>query len=378
MKFTDSVILQNKSRVLFTAGFLAVLICSGLVFGFCAPWAKADPSAKVQFTADTIASLSGISDGDLYIAQNSECDSLTVSGSTLTVSNIPDGLNFILKTPQHDSTLKISPSGGSIGLTFSSSDFAASTGTVSQWTLDGSGSTQVAHTIGVPKANTWYEIKIGGALFDSFESSASGEVSFTYNGGFSSKVFSLAEEGDDIIVLKKNKTHRLDSGVTLTLKKNKITLQEKKADLARGIVQIYQDDNLKENRRINRRGRWRADIKEKSRSALHSYYFRYLNSEGQEISISDIYDVLTDVVKPVFISLPKRVNASPGDTIEWQASDNDRVSYYKITFRGKKSISSQNSFALPASIPKGKSKLTVRVYDRAGNMAVRRARIRAR
>lgn len=176
---------------------IAILVCFGIVFSFCLGYfflVKASPEAKVRFTTDAILSLTGLSDGDLYIAQNSECDQLTVSGSTLTVSGIPDGSNFILKTPQHNNALKLTPSGGTIGLTFSSSNLATSTGNISQWTLDGSGSTRVAHIVGTPKANTWYAIKVDNVLFNSFQSNASGEVTFTYDGGFSSKVFTIEED----------------------------------------------------------------------------------------------------------------------------------------------------------------------------------------
>jgi len=79
----------------------AILLCLVLVFSFYVFSIKANPGAKVQFTADTIVSLSGITDGDLYIAQNSECDSLNVSGSTLTVNDILAGSDFILKTSSH-------------------------------------------------------------------------------------------------------------------------------------------------------------------------------------------------------------------------------------------------------------------------------------
>lgn len=154
--------------------------------------AKANPSAQVQFTADTIISLSGISDGDLYVRANSECNSLSVSGAVLTVTGIPDGGNFTLKTSSHNNALSLTPSGGTIDLTLDSSNI--SSGDITQWTLDGSGSTQVAHIVGTPKANTYYAIKVDGALFNSFKSNDSGEVSFTYDGGFSSKVFTIEED----------------------------------------------------------------------------------------------------------------------------------------------------------------------------------------
>ena len=192
-KINLKLVLNKNNKKLLTINLLAILLCFGIAFGFSV-LVKANPDAKVQFTADTILSLSGISDGDLYIANTSECDSLTVSGSALTVSDIPAGSSFILKTSDHNNALKLTPSGGTLGLTFVSSNLATSTGTISQWTLDGSGSTNVAHIVGTSQANTYYAIKVDNVLFNSYQSNSSGEVSFTYNGGFSSKTFTIEED----------------------------------------------------------------------------------------------------------------------------------------------------------------------------------------
>jgi len=170
----------------------AILICLVLVFISSVFLIKASSGAKVQFTADTIVSLSGITDGDLYIANTSECDSLSVSGSTLTVNDIPAGSSFILKTSSHNNALKITPSGGVLDLTFVSGNL--SSGNIIQWTLNASTGTTVAHIVGAPQANTWYAVKTDNVLFNTFQSSASGEVSFTYDGEFSSKVFTIEQD----------------------------------------------------------------------------------------------------------------------------------------------------------------------------------------
>ena len=166
----------------------AILICLSAVFIFSF-FTKADSGAKIQFTADTIVSLTGITDGDLYIASNSECDSLSVSGSTLTIGDIPADSDFILKTSAHNNALKITPSGGVLDLTFDS--VYLSSGRITQWTLEGSGSTQVAYQIGTPENNKWYAIKVNGVLLNNYQSNISNEISFTYSGGWSSKVFTI-------------------------------------------------------------------------------------------------------------------------------------------------------------------------------------------
>jgi len=169
----------------------AILICLVLVFISSVFLIKAGSGAKVQFTADTIVSLSGITDGDLYIANTSECDSLSVSGSTLTVNDIPAGSSFILKTSSHNNALKITPSGGVLDLSFDSSNL--SSGNITQWTLTGSSPVQATHIVGTPEANKWYAIKVNGALLNNYQSNSSNEISFTYNGGWSSKTFTIEE-----------------------------------------------------------------------------------------------------------------------------------------------------------------------------------------
>jgi hypothetical protein len=52
----------------------------------------------------------------------------------------------------------------------------------------------VAHIVGVPLANTWYAVKADSVLFNSFQSNSSGEVSFVYNGGFYSKIFTIEQD----------------------------------------------------------------------------------------------------------------------------------------------------------------------------------------
>ncbi len=162
------------------------------VFGFLGFSAVVFAAGTVSFTADTIVSLSGISDGSLYVASSSQAASVSVSGATSTISAVPDGDPFIFKTSQHNNALKITPSGGTVDLIFNSAYL--SSGNISRWTLTGTGATTVAHIVGTPLANTWYAIKTDGALLNSYQSSAGGEVGFTYSGGWSSKVFTIEQD----------------------------------------------------------------------------------------------------------------------------------------------------------------------------------------
>lgn len=77
---------------------------------------------------------------------------MSVSGAVLTATGIPDESNFTLKTPSCNNALSLTPSGGTIDLTLDSSNIFSDN--ITQWTLDSSGSTQVAHIVGASQGNT--------------------------------------------------------------------------------------------------------------------------------------------------------------------------------------------------------------------------------
>lgn len=167
--------------------------CFVVVFSLCLfiP-ASAIFSANVQFIADAIIDLTGI-DTTLYVVANSEYDLLAVDGSVLTVE-IPDLTTdgFALKTGSNQ-VLHITPSGGVATLIFDGGYFSG--GYLTRWTLSSdTADLQIGHIIGVPEANTWYAIKVDGTLIDHYQSNGSNEVTFTYNGGFSSKIFTIEKE----------------------------------------------------------------------------------------------------------------------------------------------------------------------------------------
>ena len=142
-------------------------------------------SAAVSFSQDTNLSLTGVSDGDIMAASGSSADYLSFSGAELTVSAIPDGSYFTLKTPTYSNALKITPSGGTATTTFNSSNL--SSGAVTAWTINASASdTTIAHIVSAANANSWYAIAVDGSAYNSYQTGSNGELSFTYSGGFSS------------------------------------------------------------------------------------------------------------------------------------------------------------------------------------------------
>ena len=153
-------------------------------------------AADVEFTEDTVLDLSGLPT-ILYAKATSKCDSLTVSGSTLTV-DVPSGSNFTLKTTTHD-VLGLTPSGGTVTLTFNTAYF--SSGYVNQWTVSSAvTSTSASFSVGVAESNADYLVKVDGSNYGYYISDSSGIVSFNYTGGFSSKIFTIIRQDRPVVV----------------------------------------------------------------------------------------------------------------------------------------------------------------------------------
>lgn len=145
-------------------------------------------AANIYFTADAQLDLTGLPCA-IYVASGSAADSLTTLGTNLT-ADIPSGSIFVIKTTS--TVLSMTASGGTIILGFDTGYFG--TGYVTQWSASSSVSgATVGIDILVPNANTSYLIKVDGTNFNYYTSNGSGVVSFTYNGGFSNKVFTIQE-----------------------------------------------------------------------------------------------------------------------------------------------------------------------------------------
>ena len=146
-------------------------------------------AAKVEFTADTKLGFTNVP-VDVYVKSESECDSLTVSASILTV-NLPSGSNFTLKTTTD--VLGLTPSGGSVTLDFDTAYFTS--GYVSQWKVSSSVTNAfVSFSVGVAEANADYLVKVDGINYGYYTSNSGGIVSFNYTGGFSSKIFTITRK----------------------------------------------------------------------------------------------------------------------------------------------------------------------------------------
>ena len=223
-------------RSKYSKNLIAILICVLVVFSFLfihIAWIKANPSARVRFTADTIIDLSSL-DTTLYALSGSECDLLTINDSLLTV-DIPETSSFTLATALNN-VLRLTPSGGTVSLIFSSSYFHL--GYVSQWQEASSTSDlKVDHLVGVSKANTWYDIKVDGLLFNSFKSNEAGELTFTYDAGYSPKVFVVEEK---ILPLKHPEEISEVPRKSLGERLSQGTVNILKAILPKGVAEFYE------------------------------------------------------------------------------------------------------------------------------------------
>ena len=105
--------------------------------------------------------------------------------------------------------MDITPSSGSIDVSI---DKWNTSGTYyKKWTENGSSpGITASHTIGDLKANTYYTVKVDGTMFNTYQSNSSGQITFTYNGGYSTKTFEIEKliqpptvtVGDSTIELK--------------------------------------------------------------------------------------------------------------------------------------------------------------------------------
>lgn len=176
---------SNKTNLKYALPIILSLLAVGGYHFFL----RADPPSKVYFTNDTVLSLSGINDGELLIAQGSECDSVDIAGGNATIT-IPDGKSLTLKTSKHTEALKITASGGNVSVEYAGSDFLS--GDITGFTLsDSLGLTSADIVWGVPSAQTVCEVKQNGSVFDSYLSDSSSKISFSSGTLAAAKAFTL-------------------------------------------------------------------------------------------------------------------------------------------------------------------------------------------
>lgn len=124
---------------------------------------------------------------NFYLPQNIH------SGRTNTV--YPNGVIAYSADPYNSNSvvnLAVTPTGDFVDVTI---DIWNTSGTYyKRWTeYSPTSTTTSSHTVGSLKANTSYNIKVGGAVWQSVTSDSSGSLSFNYNAGYSTKTFEVEE-----------------------------------------------------------------------------------------------------------------------------------------------------------------------------------------
>ncbi|MFA5175589.1 MAG: peptidoglycan-binding protein [Patescibacteria group bacterium] len=126
------------------------------------------------------------------LKSGSAWDMMTVDTSSTFNVKISDANN--VKIDYGSNTLfDLTPSGGEIFHVFDTAYLTD--GYPTRWTVSSSVPTaNVAQTIKAAKNSTYYAISVDGTHLGSYQSDSSGNVSFTYNSGFSTKEFTLEED----------------------------------------------------------------------------------------------------------------------------------------------------------------------------------------
>lgn len=124
---------------------------------------------------------------NFYLPQNIH------SGRTNTI--YPNGVIAYSADPYNSNTeinLTVTPTGDFVDVAIDT--WNTSVTYYKKWTeYSPTSTTTTSHTVGSLKANTDYNIKVNGTVFQNLTSSSSGTISFTYNAGYSTKTFEIEE-----------------------------------------------------------------------------------------------------------------------------------------------------------------------------------------
>jgi hypothetical protein len=152
--------------------------------------------------------------------------------------------------------------------------------------------------------------------------------------------------------------------------KNKLKIKNKDTNLANGTVRIYKNNKLFKTINIDSEGGWDYLIKLKNASTnkfkikQYNQYGTFMGKNEAKISI--------DTEKPIFTSFNLPFSVTRALTkITWEAKDNNQIDKYKIYLAGRIYETKLNVFKIPQNTSTGWQKIQIRVYDKAGNSAVR-------
>ncbi len=156
----------------------------------------------------------------------------------------------------------------------------------------------------------------------------------------------------------------------IKLAQNKFKLKGKDTQLAGGEVRIYKDGKRIKTVDVGSDGGWSQILKLKDgfsgtiKVRQYDQYGTLLNTKKVKLEV--------DTEKPEFNSffLPWRATREL-TKLNFQAKDNDQVKKYKIYVGGKIYTTKYATWQIPREAPTGLQEIKVRVYDEAGNTALK-------
>ena len=147
------------------------------------------------------------------------------------------------------------------------------------------------------------------------------------------------------------------------LKSDKVALKSTTPEVANGTIKIMKDSKLLKEVSVDSTGKWKAEIESKK------FTIHYLDQSGDEISISKEYKLKIDDEKPKIKPLSPLYIKHRGSVIDWQATDNEKIRYYRVKIGGRIYKVWDSKFTIPQTVQKGSQSFTITAYDKAGNKA---------
>ncbi|MBU3942412.1 PKD domain-containing protein [Patescibacteria group bacterium] len=155
--------------------YIAILVCLVLVGVFYFLIVRA-ATGNVIFTSDVILDLSGLSE-TLYIESGSTSNSISISGSDISVLGVPKNESFVIKSID-TTVINIFPKEAAANFSISSANILEKY--LSQFKVNGMGS--IDYIVGVAGKNTEYTVKRDGmAIGPPINSGESQQLNFTYS-----------------------------------------------------------------------------------------------------------------------------------------------------------------------------------------------------
>lgn len=274
---------------------------------------------------------------------------------------------------------------------------------------DDSSLTNILHTIGDLTPNVYYHIAVDAAANNLFgdsciltdsnyvcQADSTGRIVFTYTGHYSTHTFSVTPRPGEIVtelsdaqLRIKRRNAKQNAKTTQILDKNrKIFVRDKHTelkgqddDLKNGTIDIYKNNNHYATTDVNSDGRWSKNVSF-GHNKTYTLRLKFYDQFGTLLNTKE-YEVEIDTKKPAFIeNLPVTLSISKDQQINFKATDDNDIDYYKVKILDKNGHILRNKkqnkawYKIPETIVEKTNTIIVRAYDKAGNWEEQRADIR--